>query len=295
MRLSKILCPIDFSSCSVNALRHALSFASDLKSEIHVFHAILMHEQDSSTEDENVPDFRDKYDLLEKMADKKLSDLLKHEHGRHKIKYVSRRGFSAAEEILRYLNDESFDLVIMGTHSGSLMREFLLGSVAEKIIRLAPIPVMTVREKSVEPDAYKRILVPIDYSDYSRDALKYSIQLSGIFKSTIVMLHVIQEEIHPSFYKQFGGSFLDTDLKFKEHAVSEMKKMREHFNHESVPTEFAVSVGESAREIISFTDDNDIDLIVIATHGLTGLKHYILGSTTERVIHTSTVPTLVMR
>jgi len=295
MKLSRILCPIDFSNCSISALKIALSIVNNSNIEIHLFHAILMHEEDSFLNDEDIPNLEQKYDILSERAREKLSVLLKDEQNNPAIKYVSRRGFSASEEILRYIDDESFDLIVMGTHSRSLMREILLGSVAEKIIRLSPIPVMTVRENSKIPEKKQSILVPIDFSDHSRHALEYALKWADMNSGRIIMLHVVKEDIHPEFYNKFGGSLFETDVKFKEHAIAEMKNLRDQFKFEHIETQFAVTIDEPARGIVDFVKQNDIHLIVIATHGLSGFEHFILGSTTERVLHMSPIPTLVIK
>ncbi|MEE4310472.1 MAG: universal stress protein [candidate division KSB1 bacterium] len=290
--LRKILCPLDFSKCSDNALKNALVIAEKYDAELHLFHAILMFEDEAYQNDDRVPDFKQSYDILSEISDAKLSALVKEKSGNIRMKSVSRRGFSASEEILEYAREEDIDLIVVGTHGKSTIRHFLLGSVAEKILRLAQCPVMTVREDTETLGTHNHILIPIDFSEYSNKALAYGLEVASMYGLRVTLMHVIERVNHPSFY---GASILEITSRLKKQSLEVMSEIRAKAGFEDVETDYVVKEGKPAHQIVEYAMANTFDLLVIATHGLTGIEHFLMGSTTEKVIQNINVPVLVVK
>lgn len=139
-----------------------------------------------------------------------------------------------------------------------------------------------------------KILVTTDFSGYSRVAFPKAIALARKFDASVLLLHVIQPIITPSEYT-WGVQPVELQREHEQHCQVAIEKLvSEHF-----PDDFNVSAhilhGIPFKEIINFSRDEEIDLIVISTHGLTGLSHIIFGSTAEKIVRKSVCPVLVVR
>ncbi len=135
-----------------------------------------------------------------------------------------------------------------------------------------------------------KILFPTDFSSFADHALSYAVAMAQEFDATLYMLYV--EELLPYVPHDPDRKFPDADA-VAQKAEEAMKS--------SVGTEAHITVkrfiarGFPADEIVSFAKNNGIDLIVMSTHGRTGLKHVLLGSTTEKVVRKSSCPVLSIR
>ena len=295
IKIKKILCPVDFSDCSAKALQNALLLAGTYKAELTVFHAVLVFEDETYQPDERLPDFNESYKILSEISDRKLNQLIKGEGNGFRIKKVTRRGFSASEEILSYVQEHGFDLIVMGTHGRNVISHLLLGSVAEKVVRLAPCPVLTITADAKSISKSKNILVPMDFSDFSKTALNYALEIASQYDAQVTLFHVVEQQIHPSFYASGASSIFEIDTQLKQRVISAMKKCCRDLDYATVTTDYEVVEGRPAHEIVEYTKHKNIDLVVIATHGLTGLEHYIWGSTTEKVVRSARVPVLTVK
>jgi nucleotide-binding universal stress UspA family protein len=141
--LRQILLPTDFSEPSVNALKYAKAFADNFKASLH-----LMHVLETVYYGWEVPPLID--EEIEEGAKKQLHSLLTEaECQQYQAQFHLRRG-SPFLEIVRHARDQNVDLIVMGTHGRGPIAHMLLGSVAEKVVRKAPCPVLTVRHPEHE-------------------------------------------------------------------------------------------------------------------------------------------------
>ena len=295
IKINKILCPVDFCRCSENALKNALIIAQKYQAELHLFHAILIYENETYQAGENTPDFTKSYDLLSKISDTKLNTMLESKANDLEIKKIITRGFSASEEILTYAGENAFDLIVMGTHGRKGVGHFLMGSVAEKVVRTAQCPVLTIHEQTKTIDDYEHIFVPVDFSDYSRLALNYGLELASMYNADITLFHVVEQNIHPSFYTAGKSSIFEIDSDLRDRSIEAMKEFREKAGHKDVSTRYVITEGKVGKEIIDYLKDHPVDLVVIATHGLTGIEHFLLGSNAEKVVRRATAPVLTVK
>jgi nucleotide-binding universal stress UspA family protein len=215
------------------------------------------------------------------------------EHGLT-VESVILRGVNAADVILDYISGQSFDMVIMGTHGRTGLKHLLLGSVAEKVVRLSPLPVITVH-RSLQSFRLNRILVPLDFSPYSREAADEAIELSGYFNASVDFIHVIEQDIHPSFYAAGIKSIFQIDKDLEDRVIENMRGFMADQLPENINADYIVKEGKAHREIVEYAKQSDVDLIVIATHGLTGLDYVLLGSTTEKVVRWAGCPVLTVK
>jgi nucleotide-binding universal stress UspA family protein len=184
---------------------------------------------------------------------------------------------------------------MMGTHGRTAISHLLLGSVAERVIRMAKCPVMTFRSDAKNLGIHQKILVPIDFSEHSKLALCYALELARIHQSEITLLHVFEQTIHPSFYAAGKTSIIEIDSDLKKRATDAMLKFRIEQGNEKIKTSFTLAEGAAYHEIVEHSKKGNFDLLVIATHGLRGLQHFLIGSTTEKVIRHAEIPVLTVK
>jgi nucleotide-binding universal stress UspA family protein len=296
LRIKKVLYPTDFSRCAGHALPHTLHLAETYGAELHLLHALVLHEADPSNLSHRLPDMEELYLALEEHADTQMKTAIK-EHGRagFTIQSAQVRALSAASAILDYATENEIDLVVMGTHGRRGLRRLLLGSVAEEVVRLAPCPVLTVpeREERASPDRIDRIVVPVDFSEHAQLALAYAEELGDVYGAQLHLLHVVDEVIYPDFYPPVipSGSSITEEL--RDQSLERMKTLLSGF--EDTDAAVHVRAGRAAPEIADFAKDHDADLVVIASHGLAGISHVLLGSVTEQLIRRAPCPVFTVK
>jgi len=139
------------------------------------------------------------------------------------------------------------------------------------------------------------ILVPIDFSDYSIKALNYAIDFAQSFNAKIVLIFVIEPMIYPTDFT-FGEIVPPSfEPKLEENTVNELKKIAEDKISGKIKYEITIRTGRPFLEIISAARELDVDLIIIATHGTTGVEHLLFGSTAEKVVKKAPCPVLTLR
>jgi len=148
--------------------------------------------------------------------------------------------------------------------------------------------------------AINRILTPTDFSDFSKHALKYAVSFATQYKAKLYLLHVISDipEISTFYLKHFpmeGISEEEIYGEIEERVRSELERIISEDIGEGIEVEPAVVRGVPFLEIIRFARENLIDLIVIATHGRTGLKRALFGSTAEKVVRKAPCPVMTVR
>ena len=156
---------------------------------------------------------------------------------------------------------------------------------------------LTVREekekKSIE--AVNRILVPMDFSDHAISALSYAKEIAATFDAQLQVVHVIEESVHPACYAIGKSSVFELMPDVKNKSEKEMRRLFEESSGPSSNAEYHVIEGFASSEILRFAKKNKSDLIIIATHGLTGLKHLLLGSVAEKVVRAAECPVFTVK
>lgn len=298
LQLQKILFPTDFSKCSEQALAHAVFLAEKYEAEIYVLHVITIFEDQPSIVSNEIAETKEMVKKLEDVAEKQLNKILdSHSSNDIKITTEIKRGLSAAPAILEYASENKIDLIIMGTHGRRGLGHLLLGSAAEEVVRLAPCPLFTIRElKDPKPVMHvNNILVPIDFSNYSEKALAYASEIAQSYNAQLQVLHIIEETMHPAFSVTGKSSIFDLVPDIKDDSRKRAEKMLSNFVSDRVKSKIFIQGGRAANDIIKFAKENSTDLIVIATHGLTGLEHMLLGSVTEKVVRMAHCPVFTVK
>lgn len=298
LQLRRILVPTDFSRRSERSLDLALEFADRFGAELHMLHAIVLHADDPNDPAHLFPDPEEIRRRLEEIADRRMATSLDARSDRGvTVVRARRRGISAAPVILEHAEEIGADLIVMSTHGRRGLEHVLLGSVTEEVVRLAPCPVLTVRADAEveETPTLESILVPVDFSEHARGALSHARELAESFGARLDVLHVFERPIHPEIY--LGGMPLATP----EFSAVEgsLREALDTFAREAPgpAVEIAVHVteGRAVPGVLDFAREAGSDLIVIATHGLTGMAHVLLGSVAEKIVRRARCPVFTVK
>ncbi len=141
----------------------------------------------------------------------------------------------------------------------------------------------------------KRILVPVDFSPDSRNALQYAADLAAVSRAEIVMLHVVEPVYVAEPYMGVApevGIFLDEQ---RRNAKAVLARLGTDLKKKGQRVRTMVTAGPPALLIVDAAKDLRADLIVMGTHGRTGLAHMLIGSVAEKVVRTAQCPVLTVR
>ncbi len=146
----------------------------------------------------------------------------------------------------------------------------------------------------MEPDI-KKVLVPIDFSDYSKSALKYAVSFVKQFNAELILIYVVEPVIYPPDFSMGQIAIPSVDLEMDKRAVEELSKLARKEIPADLKVKTLVKTGKPFIEIIETAAEENTDLIIIATHGHTGVEHILFGSTAEKVVRKAPCPVLTLR
>jgi nucleotide-binding universal stress UspA family protein len=293
MKVRKILYPTDFSNASQPALRHAMELCRRFDAEL-----LLTHVRTPFSDDPNRPEYHfideGRYSAfiqaeLDKASDGLAEDL--------RVSTVIGRDVSPANGILRVASEQNIDMIAMGTHGRSGLGHFFLGSVAERVVRYAKVPVLTVASKRDgyrDRPVYSKILATYDFSVHSNEAVRRARELADKYGSQLLVLYVIEQEIHPGYYEVWKVSVRNEMPEIQREARRALEKVLGEVSVEDAEIHVEIGEGDGRihRDIKRFVRAHEIDLIVMGTYGLSGIEHMLLGSTTERVLRIASCPVM---
>lgn len=142
-----------------------------------------------------------------------------------------------------------------------------------------------------------RILVPIDFSEFSAAALAYGRELARLHNAELDLLHVLEEPAFPAFYKMGEEALYGEASTLEKRCHEALQSLIEEAEGEPPKEGLGVHVqrGKPADEIIEFAQEHDVDLIVISSHGLSAVERVLIGSTAEHVIRRAPCPLFVLK
>lgn len=296
LNVKRILYPTDFSSCAEQALDLALFMVKKFNAELFMLHAVVLHQEAMAGENGNFPVADQISQHLSNLAQSKLGLLAGPPRDQGiRIHQVEERGFAAAEVILKHAETIEADLIVMGTHGRRGPGRLFLGSVAAEVVRGSVCPVLTQREKKKGPslDPMRRILVPVDFSEQSMAGLQFAMELASIGGARLQLLHVIETKALPPFYG--ASTMAEVSDRMERCSIEELVRLVGKISGPTAPYECHVELGNTPHVIAQFAKEKGSDLVVIPTHGLTGIKRMILGSTAEQVVRLASCPVLTLK
>ncbi|MFQ5742703.1 MAG: universal stress protein [Acidobacteriota bacterium] len=299
IELRRILCPVDFSPATAHALRPAISLATEYGAELFLVH-ILDYPYPHLDALSPAYDITPYYQQMEEEAGQRLDQLVEEETGEFLAAHAVVRRGAPFLEIISMAKEKNIDLIVMPTRGRRGVDRLLFGSVAEKVVRLASCPVLTLSPGGEEsaPFAPARVLHPTDFSGYSDHALPYAESFARRYSAELLMVHVVTVwDYDPS-----NPEWRFPPLPQEQQAAAEEAARQALEGHgastmsDGLKVERRIVKGfDPPVQIVRTAEEAEADLIVMATHGRTGLKHVLLGSTTEKVIRLARCPVLTVK
>jgi nucleotide-binding universal stress UspA family protein len=303
--------PLDFSARARKALRYAEAFARQFGSRLHLLHVTEPLAYPTDLGYAPVVSGELETELQEGSRERLVAT----------VEEVRRTGLAVEgclrvgrphTEIAAAAWELKADLVVVTTHGFTGLKHVLLGSVAERVVRHAPCPVLVVREEQrefvptaapapgsevppavEEPLRLERLLVPVDFSEPSRAALGYAGQLARQFQARLRLVHVTE-------LPYLDAHLADVDTRaFEESArqssAEQLERLVASQREAGLTVETRLLTGAAWNETVRAAQEDQTQLIVAGTHGYTGLKHALLGSTAERIVRHAPCPVLIVR
>lgn len=188
--------------------------------------------------------------------------------------------------------DPSIDLVVVGTHGRTGLSRIVLGSVAQRIVRLAPCSVLVVRASS-QISAFDHIACPIDFSEDSQYAIDLAGSLANPGGRGLTLLHAFELPITFESMTGYADVLADLDRQASRRLDEWTARARDRV---TVPVTAQMRTGAAASQLLAMLDaDPSFALVVIGSHSRTGLRRLLLGSVAERVVGHAKPPVLVAR
>jgi nucleotide-binding universal stress UspA family protein len=218
----------------------------------------------------------------------------------HNVRCIVETG--KAEDVIIEKAGSNATLTAMATHGRSAINRLLLGSVAEKVLRSSINPLLLIRaseEDNSEGQAVLRsVIVPLDGSELAETVLSPVVQLAIALKLDVLLLRAYHipinayagmEDYYPVDYERISVALREEAQSYLESKVGELKR------NGIEKVSFAIAEGSGAGEIIALGRRSADNLIAMCTHGRSGVKRWVLGSVTEKVVRLSGDPVLIVR
>lgn len=277
--ISRILYPTDLQAGEQAALSLAATLARQFWAKLHV---LYVETSLSAVDSAHAPAAG--IDAASELA--RIADA----HPDIPLVASTRLGRVPSASILEYAAENDVDLIVMG--ATRLHRGFghLLGSVAREVVDRSDRPVLTVRQGDLAaPAALRRVLVPVDFSPSTSDALELAAAIARSANGEVILLHVIEEQGHGTLPagRAPRRSRLRTQAEARLHALAASLESR-------VRTSTLVRAGSPVDEIVRATAESAIDLVVIASHASAGHR-MVAGSVAEEVQRFADAPVLMVK
>lgn len=274
--VKRILCPVDFSDSSKQAFAYAKQLSENFKAKLHILHVAP---EPPEYYNYLLPEYEGFSHQKQPSAEERMNSFLADWKSDYRKEI---RTGTPYKEILRMGKKVKYDLIVMGAKGVSPLTPRLVGGTADRVVRGARCPVITVRN---HPEfKISRVLFPTDFSTESLRAGRQAARMAEQFGATLYILHVIElgDPHDEAMFKRLEGKLL--------------KKMKLGEKIKGVEVKKAVRRNiEAGAEIAVFAKEENIDLIVMTTHGRSGVSRILLGSVAEKVVHLAPCPVMTVR
>jgi nucleotide-binding universal stress UspA family protein len=295
-----ILIPTDGSDNVEPAIQCGLDLARRYDATVHALHVV-----DSSPIERRLeltalePDLETLPDTWYDAGDAATQQIATRaaEHGIDAVTEV-RRGIPE-REIRSYITDTGIDLICMGTRGHTGLDRVLLGSVTTRIVRTVDIPVLSVKSKLMEAlseseiqKGFENILVPTDGSKPAREAVTHALDLARTYDATLHALYVVDRGAYAS---RPGWTWDELQQVLEQNGETVVEDVQSRTAADGISVAAEITHGVPHQAIEEYCNQHGIDIVVMGTHGRSGLTRQLIGSVTERVLRSSDVPVLTIR
>jgi nucleotide-binding universal stress UspA family protein len=299
---SRLLVPLDGSSLAEQALSCAVMLGRELPAELVLLRAVHLPGEAQKILDEAAGE---QSNLVAQFAAEADDYLRKTAGGLRQagmsVQHVVQHG-PAAEAIVDYAEQMEITQIVMATHGYSGIRRWVHGSVAERVLQAASVPVLLVRaQEQGEDDSPKhmlcrRILVPLDGSQLAEQVLPPVTRLAKATEAEVLLLQIAIDR--PASMLAGDWFFLPVESEFEEveqAALAYLEGVAGPLRENGIPVSTDTGIGPVATSIVEYAEAKHVDLIAMCTHGRTGLARWALGSVADRVLRAGGIPMLLVR
>ena len=281
MKIKRILVPLDGSDVAKQALPHAVSIAQRNNATILLLRVVPLQSYAALSDPNMVLDGGTgatayDYEMVRELQEQGHETAVSYLNEKQSI--LEQDGISCetivtegdeAGVIVDTAVEQQADVIVMTTHGRSGLSRWMMGSVAERVLRDAKCPVMVTRHNKQA----QNILIPLDGSDLSEQALPVGLMVAEANNATAHLMRVHESSSESA--QTAVQAYLDGCV---------AKQMATSKRGMDVEMKTAVVHGSPASSIIDYVEENEIDLIVIATHGRRGVHRWVYGSVTEKIL-----------
>lgn len=279
--MNKILVPLDGSELADGILKHVERLLGKEPAQV-----VLLRVLPPPGQAEEIPG---QFELERKAATAHLETVkLRLEEVGAKVTTVQREGDPAAE-ILFAVEEHKPDLVAMSSHGRSGVMRWIRGSVAERVLRSSPAPVLLITAKGLEgqiEQRFRRILVPLDGTEHSAAVLPLVEHLARLHGAEVILARIEWEGLNRPLLAAALAP---------EKVVESIRPYRDRLAQHGIGVRAMASQGDSASQILDLAESEDVDLIAMTSHGRTGFVRALEGSVSEKVLRHCRRPLLVFR
>jgi len=292
----RILCPVDFSNASRHAVDHAVTLGEWYDAQITVLHVvptmvltppILFAERPSTT----VSRETNRRELGDQVREW-LSPALK--SGLHPDVVIDEG--NPAERILAHAVLLQANLIVMGTHGRGGFERLIMGSVAEKVLRKATCPVMTVPPPAVATSRlpFTHLLCPVDFSPSSQAALQIALSIAQEANARLTLLHVFEWPSDEASARRVL-EMSDYHRQWEAETRQQLAALIPDDVRNWCTPESKLGFGKAYQQILGLAATDQVDLIVMGVRGRSPLDMTFFGSTTNHVVRSASCPVLTLR
>lgn len=295
-----LLVPLDGSQFSEHALPLARAIARQTGATLHLVHVHVITVPISV---DAIPVFDEALDAQDRAREQEYLDNLARRFSAGGAVHVTTAVLDdpVAGALQAYAAAHGVDLMVMTTHGRGTFSRFWLGSVADMLVRCAPMPILLLRPQETPPDLeqmpeIRHMLVPLDGSALAERILPPATALGALTGAAFTLLHVIAPEAAgyetdwPITRFEAGGL-----TAIRAAAQTYLDRVAERLGAQSLVAHTAVIGGQPAPAILEYARDHDVDLIALATHGRRGAARILLGSIADKTLRGATTPVLLYR
>jgi len=214
-----------------------------------------------------------------------------------------------ATEILQYADENNVGLVAMasrgGSHGGPGEGTWLLGNIASKVLQAAGKPILLIRVAASsaalqQKRLLKRILVPLDGSEAGEAVVPHVEALARPFGAQVILFHVLELApvpilVAPGIKFPYPPVTAEQEARRAVSALAYLDGVEKALTEKGINCSSETSSGSPAVEILNYAESNAIDLIAMSTHGRSGIRRWVFGSVTEKLLQTGSTPILTVR
>jgi nucleotide-binding universal stress UspA family protein len=289
VQIQKILVPTDFSEHAGHAVAQAAALAKPFGATLHLLHVVQLPMLPANPEAPPIP-----ITFWQEMRTNARARLVPIQ------KQIESKGVRCEIEVIEDIPGFAIaaaaerchaDLIVMGSRGLTGLKHMLLGSVAERTVRAAPCPVLTVKAGELR---LRTILVPMDFSPAAQQALELAKSLAKTAgPAHLVLVHAYYVPVELEQYLvSHGDPFFE---RLSKGVTKDLEAIMIGLSDAGISAEYVARPGVPETVIFEVAKEKKADLVAMGTHGRRGLKHLFLGSVAEHVVRSAEIPVLTVR